>query len=309
MSDQDCFFDSDGDTIPLTPESFAQDVVDANNDEIFAWLRPHSEAACAAFDASVNSTIKDKRRYEHERQFLHRISRERRARSVYSEDGQQVGDPPYQWSGAFKLSLKIPPRDPAKGWYLGTNYKRNTQEIDILLAPPKEEWAVTRIAANHARLFFHQESTRMMLEARHAVTLTKNGAEVITQSRSRVIENGELIQIGSCLYTFEYTNVHATEAFEEALFKWIKEYSSPLWAPNKLLSPSRLGEPRSLGKYYCSPSAFAKGTFGKISAGWASDGSAVAIKVLKDPKKENVKDHQRIMEEIGYHVRVRKLFA
>lgn len=190
MCDQDFKFDSDGDTVPFTPESFNQDITEAENDEVFAWLRPHSETACAAFNATLNSTVKNKCRYEHERQFLHRISRERRARSVFSEDGEEVESAPYEWSGAFKLSLKIPPRNPKKGWCLGTNYRRNTQEVDILLAPPKEEWAVTRIAANHARLFFHQESYRMMLEARHAVTLTKNGTEVITQSRCHVIEDG-----------------------------------------------------------------------------------------------------------------------
>jgi hypothetical protein len=87
MSDQDFSFDSNGDTVPLTPDSFTQDVVDIDDDEVFAWLRPYSKAACAAFNASVNSAIKNKLRYVHKRQFLHRISQEQRARSVYTEDG------------------------------------------------------------------------------------------------------------------------------------------------------------------------------------------------------------------------------
>ena len=297
--------ESDGDTVPLTPESFKQHVTDVDEDEVFAWLRPHGKAACAAFDSSVNSTIKNnlRHRYEHERKFLHRISRERRASSFFTEDGEEVDRcGSYQWSGAFKLSLKTPPRDAAEGWFLGTNYGRDTQEVDILLAPPKESKA-TGIAGKHARLFFHDESCRMVLEARHAVTLAKNGAEVITQSQHRVIEDGELIQIGTCSYIFEYTSFHRTKAFEEVLFWWIKEHGNRQEMPNELLSPSSVVESRSLGNYYCSARAFAKGTFGKISAGWARDGSAVAIKVLKEPDKSRVEYHQRIMNEIGYHVR------
>ncbi|KAF7510563.1 hypothetical protein GJ744_006409 [Endocarpon pusillum] len=91
-------YDSDGDTIPFTPESFTADV-DAEG--VFAWLRPHGDNACEAFDASVNTTIKSKQKYEHERQFLHRFSRQCRSRSIYTEDGEEAEANPYhQWSGA-----------------------------------------------------------------------------------------------------------------------------------------------------------------------------------------------------------------
>ncbi|KAF7510562.1 hypothetical protein GJ744_006408 [Endocarpon pusillum] len=129
--------------------------------------------------------------------------------------------------------------------------------------------------------------------------LPKNGTAVITRSGTHVLEHGELIQIGNCSYTYEYTSLHSTKVFEQDLFRWMKEYySSPL--PNGLLSPHTVGEPRSLGRYYCSPSTFAKGTFGKVSAGWALNGSAVAIKFFKDPKKEAVEAHQKLMEDIGH---------
>ena len=296
-------YDSDGDTIPLTPESFTAEAdANAEAEGVFAWLRPHGDIACEAFDASVNTTIKNKQQYRHERQFLHRSSRECRSRSVYTEDGEEAKPSLYnQWSGAFKFSLKVPPRYPTKGWYLGTNYGRNSQEVDILLAPPQERWKSARIASKHARLLFHSESLRMTIEARHAVTITKNGTAVITQSGIHVIEHGELIQIGNCSYTFEYTSLYSTQVFEQDLFRWMKKYDRSS-RPNHLLSPHSVGEPRSLGRYYCSPSAFAKGTFGKVSAGWALNGSAVAIKVFKEPKKEVVEAHQKLMHDIGHQV-------
>ena len=68
------------------------------------------------------------------------------------------------------------------------------------------------------------------------------------------------------------------------------------------LSPTSVGDPVMLGNYYCSPSAFAKGTFGKVTAGWASDGTAVAIKTFKEPEERSIKAHKEIMRFIGRHV-------
>ncbi len=295
--------DSEGSTILLSPGSVADDLVNTNEDDVFAWLRPHCDTACAAFNASVNSALKNRDKYEHIRQFLHVTERDKRARSPYTETDTEPENTPLQWSGGFKLSLKAPPRDPAKGWYLGTNRGRQSQEVDILLAPPTKDWASKRIAGKHARLFLHEQSCRIMLEARHAVTMTKNGAAVITQLNSRVIEDNELIVIGECSYIFQYAESYSTPAFEQDLVRFMKEQSGPQWSLNKLLSPASIGVPISIGSYCCSPSAFAQGTYGKISAGWTHEGRPVAIKVFKNPRETEVIGHKQIMEHIGYHVR------
>ena len=142
-----------------------------------------------------------------------------------------------------------------------------------------------------------------MLEARHTVTITKDGVTVITQSKSHVIEHGELIEIGHCSYRFEYTELHATSAFKKDLVIFMKEQKGPQWSLHQLLAPDSVGAPISLGTYCCSPSAFAQGTFGKTSAGWTHEGRPVAIKVLKDPRETKVIGHKQIMEYIGYHVK------
>ena len=295
--------DSEGSTVVFTPKSFVDETDEATQRDVFAWLRPHSETACAAFDAAVNATIKNRGKYAHSRQFLFVRPKEKRAESVFSEDGKAADPHLAQWTGAFKLSLNIPPRDPASGWYLGTSRGHHTQEIDLLLAPPIARWVGTRIAGKHARLFFHHESCRMILEARHSVTLTRNGATVITGSSYRVIKHGELIEIGHCSYIFEYTDIHSTSAFGHNLFRYIEEHNASKCSSNKLLSPSSVGAPISVGNYYCSPSAFAQGTFGKVSAGWSYDGKPVAIKIFKKPDRTEISAHQNIMNYIGYHVR------
>lgn len=295
--------DSEGSTILLSPGLSADGIVNPNEDDVFAWLRPHSDTAREAFSASVNSALKYGDKYEHVRQFLCVTERDNVARSPFTEDDAEPGNEPLQWSGAFMLSLKVRPRDPAKGWYLGTNRRRQPQEVDILLAPPTETWANKRIASKHARLFFHEQSCRMMLEARHTVTITKNGAAIITQSRSHVIEDGELIEIGACSYIFEYTKLHSTPTFQQDLVQFMKAYNGAQWSLNKLLSPASVSQPISIGSYCCSPSAFAQGSYGRIRAGWTQDGCPVAIKVFKEPRETNIIGHKQLMDHIGYHVR------
>lgn len=274
-----------------------------NCNDVFAWLRPHSDTAREAFDASVNSAYDNPDESEHIRQFMYITGQGKRARSPFSDDSTEPDNDLLQWSGAFKLSLNVRPHDPKKGWYLGTSYKRQPLEVDLLLAPPTKTWNEKGIASKHARLFFNEQSYRMMLEARHTVTVTKSGVTVITQSQSRVIEDGELIQIGPCSYVFEYTELHSTSVFELNLIQFMKEQSGGQWSLNKLLSPGTVGSPIVFGKYHCSSNAFAEGTFGKVSAGWEQDGRPVAIKVFKQPNKDELVRHREIMNYIGYHVR------
>lgn len=290
---------SDGPTIPLTLE---------DEKDVFARLLPLNRLACEAFDAVVNSTVEDLSRPNHFRRFLNAETRGTRARSVFTGDGDAPDDPDpcsenYQWTGAYELSLKILPHNPEKGWYIGTNRGQpEDSEIDILLAPSTSKWAKFRIAGKHARLFLHKESCRVMLEARHTVTVGRNGAMTFTNSTSHVLEQEELISIGDCMYTFTYTEFFKSSLFEKELSQFMKEYYDPQWAINKLLSPASVGEPISLGRYYCSPSSFAQGTFGKVTAGWTGDGVAVAIKHFKNPKESEVNLHRKNMRHIGNHV-------
>ena len=202
--------------------------------------------------------------------------------------------------GAFKLSLKVLPRDPVKGWYLGSSCQR----ADLLLAPSGRRWqSTTRIAERHARLFFHAESCRAILEARHTVTSTKTGVEVLRECASQILEHGEPLVINDCSYVFELTDLFATPDFEEELTTFLKRYFKKEWSMNKLLSPTSVRQPLVIGEYHCSPSAFAQGTFGKVSAGWTKDGTAVAIKVFKNPLESEIRSHQQLMQYIGKHVR------
>lgn len=293
---------SDRSTIPCTPQDFAEDI-DVNKEGVFAWLRPFNDDACNAFDTTVNTVLHNITEFAHFRQFLHLEGRDvPRGGSVFTEDENAVEEPGdasknERWSGAFGFRLDNTGND-SLSWRIGSEC--SPEKTDILLAPGGG-WKGLKVAYSHAMLYMHKESYRMMLEARHTVTIGRNCLKPVTNRNSHVVEHGEILIIGACTFTFEYTDFSRTSTFEMSLQRILNagSGSEPL---NQYLSPTSVGIPVLIGDYYCSPSAFAQGTFGTVSAGWGRDGTAVAIKRIKNPRKAEVLSHREIMESIGSHV-------
>lgn len=303
--------------VPNTPEDFS-DVTILKHDDAFALLRPVNPSAQSALNASVNAVIMEvdgDSTFDHYRQFVHAERGQARASSVFTEDEHADVEEPdgnsasQQWYGAFKFSLRKPPREGGLGWYLGTSRSpplSPNQDVDILLAPPTSAWSQRGIAGIHARLYFHKESYRMVLQARHTVTVGKS-ERIIRNSESQVLDDKDLVIIGDCTYAFEYTSYFQSVEFETELSEYVRQTCGPRWAINKLLSPTSVGAPRPLGEYYSSPSAFAQGTFGQVAAGWARDGAAVAIKHFKNPRRSDIDSHRNLMRIIGSHDNILRL--
>ena len=307
--------DAEGSTAPNTPEDFS-DVTVLKNEDAFALLRPISLSAQEAFNASVNTVIKSGNPIvEHYRQFLYAERGMPRASSVFTEFEDEdtrtsAANSIYEdWRGAFEFSLQEPPGDGKSGWYFGTSRGHSSstdQRVDVLLSPPSRTWARLGIAGIHGRLYFHKESYRMMLQARHTVTVGKSKT-ITRNSQSQALNDQDLVVIGDCTYAFEYTSYFRSFAFEVELSKYIQRTNGPRWEVNKLLSPASIGEPVPLGQYYRSGNAFAQGSFGQVAAGWARDGAPVAIKSFKDPKSSKLELHKELMQIIDSHDNIVRL--
>ncbi|KAL8651928.1 MAG: hypothetical protein Q9210_002983 [Variospora velana] len=228
---------SDGSTVPNTPELDSGEVVRLREEHVFAWLRPLNGTAHKAFDATVNTVIKHSPEFDHFRHFLHCGSRLDRSQSIFTEDE----DPSHE-------------------------------------RPPVPPYQVGR-----------------------------NGAKAFRHPESFLLEPGEIVFLGNCAYTFEYTEFFHSGAFKQALTQYMREYHGSLWSMNKYISPGSVGVATALGNYFCSPIAFNQGTFGKISAGWDKSGGTVAIKVFKNPKKSEIHSHVKLMESIGQHENILRL--
>ena len=289
-----------GSTVPFTPEHFA-DETNGNDGSAFALLRPITENARIAFDATVNAVIKNAPKLDHFRQFLH-IGEERakRAVSVYTEDESEEATEPELWTGEYKFSLDASSNDP-QSWWLGSECLPG--QIDVLLAPGDRHKGL-RIARKHARLFLHPESYRLVLEARHSVVIGRvcTKMQTLTGMEQQTLEDGDMIVIGpSCTYSFQYTEFFQTSLFAGSLSQFRKTHFGN-GTLNPHLTPSSVGTPIQLGNYFCSPTAFAKGTFGAVSVGWTREGTAVAIKRFKTANEGDITSHKRMMEHIQGHV-------
>ncbi|KAI9674949.1 MAG: hypothetical protein M1817_001355 [Caeruleum heppii] len=274
--------DSGASTIPFTPTSFADDVSQDFDFDVFALLRPTNSNARTAFDAALNTVIKRGVEYRHLRQFFLAKRRPNSPASTFSEidTGFDLESSPPMWIGSYKLSLETLPRDPSVGWLMGTGrYAGGDGETDLLLMPPTDKWTNEGIAGKHAIVSFHPESSRILIQARHSMTLGL-GAQTVTGSQSR--------------------HFHSP-AFATNLTRFLKLYRNKESFQNPLLSTASVGQPVSLGNYFCSPSAFAQGSFGRVTAGWTREGKTVAIKQFKKAVSSVIREHVRMMEHIGHH--------
>ncbi|KAL8790343.1 MAG: hypothetical protein Q9213_000695 [Squamulea squamosa] len=276
--------ESEASTEPATPKEGSAEVIKLDESNVFAWLRPLSKTSCQAFDATVNLVIKKPAEFTHVRQFLHCDSRQDRAQSVFTDDEDDSTD----------------------RWCIGSGRARS-KEVDLLLAPPTDRWMKIEVAGIHATLAIHPESCRISLQARHTVTISKNSTKTFRQQESYILEHDEIILIGDCAYTFQYTDYFFSPAFERDIIRYMRSHIKSLWTMNEFISPNSVGPPRLLGNYYCSPSAFAQGTFGKVSAGWTENGATIAIKTFKNPKESEIKSYIEIMEYIGTHENIVQL--
>jgi len=179
--------------------------------------------------------------------------------------------------------------------------------VDFLLSAPRQ---AKDIAGKHAVIFLHPRSCRLVLGARHKTTMQApdGRAAMITISKSAAsvqLGSEEQIRIGDCVYLFEYLDFAKSETHGEQLALFMKETHGPNWEGLlQLLSSSPEDTRMRLHNYSWSLGAFAKGTFGQVTAGTGSDGNPVAIKRLNKPREEQLSAHRRIMSHIGKHVRV-----
>ncbi len=244
----------------------------------------------------------------HARKFIHVDGKENvRSASVSGSDddpGGQEETIQLRYVGAFKFSTSVYPKDPTKGWYIGTG--RRKPEADVVIGPPDPKWNSNQILENHARIYIHEESCLPTVEALHSMQVSgSTGLKHIAQktgNSSKVLEHGHRVDFGRCAYIYEGGDAITNGNFQASLPGFMKLHHGDQWKAHPILSAPSTGPHLTFGGYTFLPGAFAAGTFGEVTAGWAQNGSAVAIKRFKRPNPQKFTQHQKIMGLIGKHV-------
>ena len=213
-------------TISCIPDSWEQE---SDTDNVFAWLRPMNDFARVAFHQLVESMIEYPDSRISERRFIHLDGKEPMdTSSISSSDDQaeQGATKQPKWVGAFKFSTAVYPRDPTKGWFIGTG--RGTLKVDIMIGPPDLTPKIYKIRGNHARLFIHDESCQPTVEALHSMQVSgATGTMYISQSSavpSKVLEDGHRVEFGRCAYLFSRGNAWMNGMFKASLPKFMKAH-------------------------------------------------------------------------------------
>ena len=305
---------SPSDTIPASPEPWAGYKRDW---QPFARLVPISRAARLAFESAIDVIKHEPHHYAHVRRNMFIEPARDESISVAStftdsENAEAQGQhdrPPYRYNGHFCFRLDNPPRVPRTGWVLGDGRSSAATKVDFLLSAPRQ---VKDIAGKHAVIFLHPRSCRLVLGPRHRASTTmqarSEGDASLTSPTSVVpAELGvqEQIRIGDCVYLFEYLGFANCETHEQQLAEFMKQTHGQNWeGVLKLLSSTPDASLMRLHNYTWPLGAFAKGTFGQVTAGTESKGDPVAIKRLHAPQEGQLSAHRRMMSHIGKHVRV-----
>ena len=263
--------------------------------EVFAILRPTNLSARKAYDGSVKLAIDDADKFAY-------VNRTVLADPGYDAAGGNLQEDEgiTEW-GYFKLSLSVPPHNPEEGWYLGTSRGISEHgEIDVLLGPPTAASESMGLGPKHARIFMHRDTCKIVIEAKDAVKLGQDDTTIIQDSARRVLENGEMIQFGSCLYSFEITKYPREPAFENYVSAFMKKIHGTDWQLNVLICSGRYDV---LGDYRHDPvfSPFDSPSH-QAQPGYSRQGDLVALKVFNSTDRVRASLQRDIMGRLKYHV-------
>lgn len=301
--------DSPCDTIPNTPLPIEEQEIS----QVLAYLTPFNHEARLAFDHAVDAIEGDPELFSYARRNMDiNVIRQESvsAASVFTDSDTAEADiapdiPLYRYKGRYHFRLSNPPRNYKRGWALGDGRSLGASQVDILLSGPKK---VSNIAGIHAVIFPHEQSCCLVLRARHKTTVHNVVLSQSGESSQRRLAWVDEIRVGSCVYTFVHKAFTQTEEYQEQLEMYMKKTHGPNWQSlSPLLDPSSDLPQITLNAYSWPLGAFAKGTFGQVTAGTQDDGKPVAVKRLNKPKAAELSAHRKLMAYIGRHVSAARL--
>ncbi|KAL8689957.1 MAG: hypothetical protein Q9218_004489 [Villophora microphyllina] len=272
----------------------------------FAHLTPHNDAARTAFDQLVVTILKSDIDYAYSNQFIGIDGKKQtRAVSVCSvdegadEEVDQPVAPEAMWEGKFALSLRTKEAPLRDGWWAGSEFaKAHKGQHELLLAPPTQEWYNRGIYGRHFRLWIHPRSYRVMITARHTLTL---GSKTLNRSSSHTVSREALITLGACQYKFHLTDYSDEQAWKEDFYCYMHE--TPLLGSCRTAprAPSVIGG-IDLGKYASQSAVVAKCSHWEMRFGWHQEsGDTLGIMRMLKSDVAFLNSYRQIMKSVGHH--------
>lgn len=294
-------------TIPLTPEYYGScnhymiGAGHEHNDD-FARLIPVNESACIAFDDLAAKFKRDYYWNKHARQYVHIDETKKDIQFIPSESDTETESPKEsisRWTGYYRFSLSIPPRDIRLGWPIGSG--RQDQVVDLLLTDKHRQYQIRGI---HARVTHKSSSNVLLIMTDHKRKITLNGTQEI-EGNQRVLWDWETgVTIGDLVYKLQLLKVDEHE-YQEQLLQLRKTAGIYTHEPPITLDPTP-SEKKYLYSDYIIDKPFDSGSTCTVLSGVHKiTGVAYAVKKIVRTSKNSalIKWEVDVMKAIGSHVK------
>lgn len=245
-----------------------------DNNDVFALLEPlsdeakealeyHENAFCIttenpAIDTSLETSGYDK--YDNDDEL--------ETESVFSSESVVSSSP--QIRQYFTFRFRPYPKDPHKGWTLGTDRER----CHILLTKRPS----SPISKVHIRFHFHRESGHLMISDHSRIGTIVHGDRLARASKALSSEETH-VSIGHFHYLFKLCLRNRAQ-YDTDLRAFLHHCGNTVRSPHSTLSPSPRGQERIYGGYIFRTHEQTQGAFGKVHM--AVQQSTGALRAIKD---------------------------
>jgi hypothetical protein len=266
----------------------------------FARLIPANNAARKAFHVIVGKMMEDPTWEVHARQFVH--VDEKSYPLVETEDSDSdiqysnaSPSPIMLHQGHYRLNLNLAPQNVKLGWVIGKG--RRQIIVDLKIADNDG----THVHGAHGLLRYHRGSVLVVESTGHLITV--DGKHKLVQSFLPITEKQTGLAFGQLSFILEYTEYASTNAFQQHLSIFLKDYCVELdGVPASMLSTP--AETDSHFGDYVINSTIASGSTCIVSKGVKkSDATRVAIKKMWGYGSiKNVRNEVEMLKLVKGHV-------
>ncbi|KAL5592679.1 hypothetical protein FOVSG1_006310 [Fusarium oxysporum f. sp. vasinfectum] len=203
------------------------------------------------------------------------------------------------WRGHYYISLDEPPRNPLRGWTLGTA-KETRHFNDLVLCIGSSESATYNIRRHQAVLQIHETSFVYIQAATDRSATKVNGRKI---SNKRVLnQSSAQISLGSLCYHVQYARGSYADNYPTKVQRYLDERLSihtTLAALALTPTPSE-NRPITVGQWTISAGTVGKGGSGMVSIASNEQGKCVALKRMQVGRdRERIRKVQAKLEKFA----------
>ncbi|KAH7142305.1 kinase-like domain-containing protein [Fusarium sp. MPI-SDFR-AT-0072] len=218
---------------------------------------------------------------------------------IKTAEPDDYGSPLELWRGHYYISLDELPRNPARGWTVGT-LRENLHLNDLILCLGSTDDTIYNIRRRQAVLQIHETSFVYVQSTTDRSATTVNGHKI---SNKRVlIQSSVQLAFGSLCYRVQYARGSYADDYPTRIQRYLDKYlniQTSLSALALTPTPSE-NSPITIGQWTISAGTVGRGGSGMVSIASNNQGQRVALKRMQVGRdRERIRKVQAKLETLA----------